>query len=130
MSEQLPPPSERIPILRWLHQNLFSSWFNAILTVAAAALIGVVAFGLLKWALGARWAVIPANLKLLMVGTYPAGSIWRVWTAVYVLTFMIGWRESVSSTRRLKPYNEKPRERGSAGEKRGDTRMVGPANPA
>jgi len=91
MSEQLPPPSERIPVLRWLHQNLFSSWFNAILTVAATALIGIVAFGLLKWGLGARWAVIPANLKLLMVGTYPTESIWRVWTAVYVLTFMVGW---------------------------------------
>ena len=30
--EQLPPPTERIPVLRWLRQNLFSSWFNAILT--------------------------------------------------------------------------------------------------
>lgn len=89
-SNQLPPPTERIPVLRWLRQNLFSSWFNAILTVASAVLIGVVAFGLLRWALGARWAVIPANLKLLLVGTYPAQHLWRVWVAVYVMSFLLG----------------------------------------
>ena len=88
--ELLPPPSERIPVLRWLKQNLFSSWLNAILTVAAAVLIGVVAFGLLRWAVGARWAVVPANLKLLLVGTYPAQHLWRVWVAVYVMSFLLG----------------------------------------
>ena len=46
--EQLPPPSERIPLLRWLRQNLFSSWFNAILTVVAVAVIVTVVFGLLR----------------------------------------------------------------------------------
>lgn len=90
IKEQLPPPSERIPVLRWLKKNLFSSWFNAILTVVAVALIVVVVFGLLKWALGARWAVIPANLKLLLVGTYPLQYIWRVWTAVYIISFLLG----------------------------------------
>jgi len=88
--EQLPPPSERIPVLRWLRQNLFSSWLNAILTVASAALIGAVVFGLLRWALGARWAVIPANLKLLLVGTYPVQYMWRVWFSVYIISFLLG----------------------------------------
>jgi general L-amino acid transport system permease protein len=88
--EQLPPPSERIPVLRWLRQNLFSSWFNAILTVVAVAVIATVVFGLLKWALGARWAVIPANLKLLLVGTYPLQYMWRVWVAVYIISFLLG----------------------------------------
>jgi len=88
--EQLPPPTERIPVLRWLRQNLFSSWLNAILTVIAAAVIAAVALGLLRWALGARWAVIPANLKLLLVGTYPLQYIWRVWVAVYIITFLVG----------------------------------------
>jgi len=88
--EQLPPPSERIPVLRWLRQNLFSSWFNAILTALSIALIGVVVFGLLRWALGARWEVIPANLKLLLVGTYPPQYMWRVWTAVYITSLLLG----------------------------------------
>ena len=88
--EQLPPPSERIPLLRWLRQNLFSSWLNAILTVIAVAVIITVVFGLLKWALGARWEVIPANLKLLLVGTYPLQYMWRVWAAVYIISLLLG----------------------------------------
>ena len=87
---ELPPPIERIPVLRWLKQNLFSSWFNAILTVVFAVLIVglVLSFG--KWALGARWEVIPANLKLLLVGTYPVESVWRIWTTLYFLSFLVG----------------------------------------
>ncbi len=90
--DQLPPPSERIPILRWLKQNLFGSWSSAVLTVAAGALIGAVVFGLLRWAMTeARWEVIPANLKLLLVGTYPAEQLWRVWAILYFLGLLTGF---------------------------------------
>ncbi len=88
---QLPPPSERIPAIRWLKQNLFSSWFNAILTIVSTALIMTVVFGLLRWALGARWEVIPANLKLLLVGTYPVEHLWRVWAVLYLIAFLLGF---------------------------------------
>ena len=88
---QLPPPSERIPAIRWLKQNLFSSWFNAILTIVSTVLIVTIVFGLLRWALGARWEVIPANLKLLLVGTYPVEHLWRVWATVYLIAFLLGF---------------------------------------
>ncbi|MEA3239770.1 MAG: amino acid ABC transporter permease [Candidatus Bipolaricaulota bacterium] len=87
---ELPPPIERIPFLRWLKENLFSSWFNAILTVLFTALVVVGVFGFGKWALGARWEVIPANLKLLLVGTYPVESLWRIWTTIYLISFLLG----------------------------------------
>jgi len=88
----LPPPSERIPVLRWLKQNLFRSWFNAILTVVAAAVILVVVYGLLRWALTeARWEVIPTNLRLLLVGTYPLEQMWRVWATIYLVVFLFGF---------------------------------------
>jgi len=91
VKEQLRPPSERIPVFRWLKENLFSSWLNVILTVLAVAVIVMVLFGLLKWALGARWEVIPANLKLLLVGTYPVEYLWRVWTTGYIIAFLLGF---------------------------------------
>ena len=88
---QLPPPSERIPVLRWLRENLFNSLFNAILTVLATTLIGGILFGLLRWAVTeAHWAVIPANLKLLLVGTYPVDQLWRVWSVLYLLGTLVG----------------------------------------
>lgn len=91
-TNQLPPPSERIPVLRWLKQNLFSSWSSTILTVVAAALIVTVVYGLGRWALTkAEWTVIPTNLKILLVGTYPKESLWRVWTTLYLITFLLGF---------------------------------------
>ncbi|MCK5245954.1 amino acid ABC transporter permease, partial [Candidatus Bipolaricaulota bacterium] len=91
-TNQLPPPSERIPVLRWLKQNLFSSWFSTILTVVAAALIVTVVYGLGRWALTkAEWTVIPTNLKILLVGTYPRESLWRVWTTLYLIGFLLGF---------------------------------------
>lgn len=87
---ELPPPIERIPVLRWLKENLFSSWFNAILTVIFTVLAVVILLGLVKWALGARWEVIPANLKLLLVGTYPVEDLWRIWTTIYLISFLLG----------------------------------------
>ncbi|GAI34009.1 unnamed protein product, partial [marine sediment metagenome] len=46
VKEQLRPPIERIPVFRWLKENLFSSWLNVILTVVSTALIVTVVFGL------------------------------------------------------------------------------------
>jgi len=89
--EQLRPPIERIPVFRWLKENLFSSWLNTILTIVSTVLIVIAVFGLLRWALGARWEVIPANLKLLLVGTYPAEHLWRVWATVYLVSFLLGF---------------------------------------
>ena len=91
VKEQLRPPSERIPVFRWLKENLFSSWLNVILTIVSTTLIVIAVFGLLKWALGARWEVIPANLKLLLVGTYPIEYLWRVWTTGYMIAFLLGF---------------------------------------
>ena len=88
----LPPPGQRIHVLRWLRENLFSNWWNALLTVAAAALIGSILLGLTRWAISeAEWQVIPANLKLLLVGTYPVESLWRVWTCLYVIALLLGF---------------------------------------
>ncbi len=87
----LPPPTERIPILRWLKLNLFNSWPSAMLTLAATALIVSVVYGLGRWAItAAEWEVIPANLKLLLVGTYPLEQLWRVWSIVCFLSLLSG----------------------------------------
>ncbi len=87
---QLPPPSERVPVLRWLKHNLFSTWYNAVLTLSAGALVATLGYGLLSWALEARWGVIPANLKILLVGTYPPEQLWRVWAVVYAIAGLLG----------------------------------------
>ncbi len=90
-AEVLPPPFERYTLLGWLRRNLFSTWYNALLTVLCLALIALAGRGALEWALGqARWEVITANLRLFLVGQYPASATWRVWACVGLLAALIG----------------------------------------
>jgi general L-amino acid transport system permease protein len=90
-AEALPPPFERYTLLGWLRRNLFSTWYNALLTVLCLALIALAGRSALEWALGqARWEVITANLRLFLVGQYPASATWRVWACVGLLVALIG----------------------------------------
>jgi general L-amino acid transport system permease protein len=90
-AEVLPPPFERYTLLGWLRRNLFSTWYNALLTAICAALIFLAGRSALEWALGqARWEVITANLRLFLVGQYPAVATWRVWACVGLLAALIG----------------------------------------
>jgi hypothetical protein len=71
-AEALPPPTERSSVVRWLHKNLFSTWYNALLTVVMLFLAALIVRGVVEWAFTqARWEVITANLRLFMVGQYP-----------------------------------------------------------
>ena len=61
MTEPLPPPTERVPVVRWLKRNLFDSWFSTLLTLAALTLIATVLHGL------GRWAFTTAQLSLIHI---------------------------------------------------------------
>ncbi len=103
-------------LLRRVRENLFSTWYNTLLTVLAVWFLWVVLRGLFQWAVadavwsggadacqqarqlaqaegrpwGACWTVIPENLKLLLTGTYPPGELWRIWVCVYVSACVVG----------------------------------------
>ena len=82
----------RMQALRWARENLFSSWLNGLLSLVSVALIAGAAYLFLRWAIvEARWAVIPQNLKLLLVGTYPIDQIWRVWSILCLLGLLAGF---------------------------------------
>jgi general L-amino acid transport system permease protein len=90
-AEALPPPTERYSVVRWLHKNLFSTWYNALLTVVMLFLAVLIVRGVLEWAFTqARWEVITANLRLFMVGQYPVAALWRIWACVALLALLIG----------------------------------------
>ncbi|GAB4536230.1 MAG: amino acid ABC transporter permease [Anaerolineales bacterium] len=93
----LPPPSARSTALGWVLTNLLNTWYNSLLTLAALALIFIILRGTITWAFGAaRWEVVPANLRLFLVGQYPSQSpdtpdqIWRIWFDLYLLAATIG----------------------------------------
>ena len=89
--DTIEPPSTSVGVLGWLRKNLFSTWYNALLTIVMLWLIYVVGTGLLNWAFtGARWEVISANLRLFMVGPYPPDQVWRVWLVVALVAALFG----------------------------------------
>lgn len=91
LTQEIRPPANTKGVARWLKDNLFNTWYNALLTCLALVLLFFAFKGLLTWAFTeAKWDVIPANLRLFMVGSYPQEQIWRVWNAIYILSVLIG----------------------------------------
>ena len=85
------PPTQSKSILRWLKENLFNTWYNALFTLLGIVALYIVLKGILIWAFTeANWGVIPANLQIFLVGAYPREEIWRVWFVIYTLALLLG----------------------------------------
>ena len=93
-SPDLPPPRPTIGIVGWLRRNLFSTWYNVVLSVLAAWLVYQLVPPLINWALidadwtgnsreacsrqGACWVFIKEWIWQFIYGRYPADQRWRV----------------------------------------------------
>jgi general L-amino acid transport system permease protein len=90
----VPPQTQPSPApawQRWARENLFSSPWNSFLTLVALVFVVWVVWNLTVWAFTqARWPVIPANFRILMVGSYPNEQMWRVWTTLVLVSLTAG----------------------------------------
>jgi general L-amino acid transport system permease protein len=85
------PEVKRLGAAEWLKKNLFSDWFNSILTIVVVSIFGYGLFGLFNWALTvAQWVVIPNNIGLFMTGLYPADQYWRAWILLGLMCALSG----------------------------------------
>ena len=74
------PESPPISVFTWLRRNLFSTWYNSLLTLVSLWIVYLGGRGLLVWMFSqAQWTVLQANLRLFLVGRFPVDQIWRVW---------------------------------------------------
>jgi len=90
-TETLRPPRLSAGPVAWVQKNLFSTWYNAVLTILAAFLIGAALLSVLTWATSdARWGAITSNLTLFMVGQYPRDQLWRIWLVIYLFAMLLG----------------------------------------
>ncbi len=77
------PASAAREFLEWMRKNLFTPWYNAIITIVSLLIVYVVLKGTIGWVLhGAKWGVVTSNLRLFAVGPYPVEQMWRVWLAL------------------------------------------------
>ncbi len=96
--ERLPPPRFEVGALGWIRENLFNSWFNAVLTFVSAAVIVLGLFYGLRWVItGAEWTVIGVLGGQMVIGQYNTESscpgqncFWRPQVALLLATALFG----------------------------------------
>jgi general L-amino acid transport system permease protein len=101
----LPPPIASIGVLGWLRKNLFSSFFNTMLTFVSLYLLYLIIPPIVQWALinadwfgqssdactsdGACWVFISVRFNQFIYGFYPTEAYWRVNLAFILLALLI-----------------------------------------
>jgi general L-amino acid transport system permease protein len=100
------PPALSVGILGWARANLFSTWYNAILTLVIVWIILSTVPRAIDWLFfsaiwgdtgpdacadlhGACWAFIHEKGRLILFGTYPFGEQWRPLLAVAILVALL-----------------------------------------
>jgi general L-amino acid transport system permease protein len=87
----LPPRGEQNTLFGWIQKNLFSTWYNALLTFAVLLLGYAILVPATNWFLReAQWEVVRVNIRLLMAGQYPRDQLWRAWLCVHLLAAIVG----------------------------------------
>ena len=90
-----PPTLPPLKLARqWVHLNLFSTWYNSLLTIVCVWALLQLGMGLWSWVTTqAQWAVVPTNLRLFWVGRFPVSQLWRLWGigAIVLATVSVTW---------------------------------------
>lgn len=88
--DEIQPP-QAPPLMQWIRENLFSTWYNAILTLASLAVIYLAVTALARWVIfTADWRPVTQNFMLFMVGQYPRDQLWRIGASIALLSLMLG----------------------------------------
>ncbi len=77
---------------QWVRENLFSSWFNGVLTVVFSLFVIVFVRGMLGFIFAPerQWNAPATNLQLLMTQAYPDDQYTRIWVCVGTLIALTG----------------------------------------
>ena len=88
----LPPPATESPTpWNWARKNLFSTWYNSILTVVCLIIAFQTIKGIIVWTTTkAQWRVLEANLPLFFVGRFPSEFYWRLWIVTAIIALLAG----------------------------------------
>ena len=93
----LPPHRQRahrpwgVRAREWAHRNLFPSPTGTAMTLAAAAVMALIAAGVIWFVFfDADWEVITANRWLLFAGGYDHDEAWRLWFCMALVFALIG----------------------------------------
>ena len=90
--------------LIWARTNLFNSWGNSALSVAAIGFGVLIAFLIVRFALfQANWGLVAINRKLFFIGSYPAEDMFRIWISIFIVAVLFALTYGIWIGR-LRPY--------------------------
>ncbi len=114
------PPALSVGPLGWMRENLFSNWFNTLLTLLTLWLLWQIVPPLVNWlfvsavwevessqecrgAGGACWAFVGEKFRFIVFGTFPPGEHWRPSLAIAIIiglmiasTWRVLWRPALA----------------------------------
>ena len=89
--EPVRPAAARLTPTQWLRRNLFPNVVNGILTIACALVLGWIAYRIARFVFATTdWEVVRRNLRLFVIGRFPADEVWRLWCALYLVAAAAG----------------------------------------
>ncbi|HEX2110904.1 MAG TPA: amino acid ABC transporter permease [Gaiellaceae bacterium] len=95
------PPTRRVPPQEWARENLFSTWWNSLLTVVFGAALAWALYKVTRFVFfDAQWQIVERNLRNFVVFHFPRGETWRVWAALFVVAGAVGLGAGAAATRR------------------------------
>jgi general L-amino acid transport system permease protein len=90
ISQETAPPSPP-GFVEWVRKNLFSTWYNSLLTILGAAAVFFALVIVITWAFTqANWRPITVAPLLYLVGQYPREELWRAGLSLLMITFLVG----------------------------------------
>ncbi|RJP82481.1 MAG: amino acid ABC transporter permease [Desulfobacteraceae bacterium] len=104
------PPVIQIGPIGWIRKNLFSDWFNSVLTVITVIFLIKTVPPLVTWAFvdslwfstgaecheagGACWSVVTGNFRFIIFGFYPHDQHWRPFLAMILLAGLLFYSQN------------------------------------
>jgi general L-amino acid transport system permease protein len=84
-------PEVHLTPRQWMRQNLFATPWGSVLSVVFGLVLAYAAYRL-AWfvAVSSDWLIIRSNLRLFIIGRYPADEVWRLWGALYIVAALAG----------------------------------------
>ncbi|PWB49827.1 MAG: amino acid ABC transporter permease [Anaerolineales bacterium] len=90
ISDEVAPPAPPGP-LKWLRDNLFSTWYNSLLTILGGTVVYFIVVSVVSWVFTqADWRPVTVAPLLYLVGQYPRAELWRAGLSLWIFTFLIG----------------------------------------
>ncbi len=84
------PPLPPGPV-EWIRKNLFSTWYNGLLTIIGGTAVYFTLVNVITWAFKtADWRPVTTAPLLFIVGQYPREELWRVGISTLIVTFLVG----------------------------------------